>query len=122
MKAEGFKGSRADFLFGLGLAAVTGFNLVLAYQNALHGRPGWFVLVLVVGVLIPGTIPFLNLLEAIRAGRFASRWRDVVAGGIGATDAAAILAHWPEAIEDVSWVSMFILGSLLAFIILTQTG
>lgn len=122
MQVEHSKESRADFLLGLFLAAVTGFNLVLVYKHAVAGDLGWFLAILVLGVLIPGTIPFMNFARAAKMGVLPSRWRDLVAAGIGAMDSLAILAHWPKALEDLSWVSIFIIGSILAFILLSQTA
>lgn len=122
MKIERSKESRADFLLGLFLSAVTGFNLVLVYKHAIVGDLGWLVAILILGVLIPGAIPFMNFARAARMGIVYSRWRDLVAAGIGAMDSSAILAHWPKALEDLSWVSIFIIGSVLAFILLAQTS
>lgn len=122
MRLQHSEGARAEFLLSLLLAAVTGFNLVLLYKNALAGQLGWVILIFVAGVLIPGTIPVKNLVWAIKKGDLPSRWRDLAAAGIGAMDCLAILAHWPEALEDISWVSVFIIGSLLAFFVLTQTA
>lgn len=122
MEVEHPKESRADFLLGLFLSAVMGFNLVLVYKHAMAGDLGWFLAILVLGVLIPGTIPFMNFARAAKMGIIHSRWRDLVAAGIGAMDSLAILAHWPKALEHLSWVSIFIIGSVLAFILLAQTS
>jgi len=122
MRLQHSEGARAEFLLGLLLAAVTGFNLILLYKNVLAGQLGWVILIFVVGVLIPGTIPVMNVVWALKKGDLPSRWRDLAAAGIGAMDSLAILAHWPEALEDISWVSVFIIGSLLAFFVLTQTA
>jgi len=113
---------RADFLVGLVLAGVVGFNLTLATANLIHGQPGWGVILLVFGVLIPGVIPLLNIVQAFKEGDLSSRWRDPVAALIGALNCLAILAHWPGGLKDLSWVTIFIILNVLAFILISRTS
>ncbi|HZY30189.1 MAG TPA: hypothetical protein VFF86_00965 [Candidatus Methylomirabilis sp.] len=112
---------RADHLLGLVFCCVTGFNLVLLYHHALEGNWGWFTLILLVCVLFPGVVPYLNLVQALREGRFRGRWREPTAVMIGAIDSIAILSHWPEALINVSWVSTFLIGSAAAFLLVVQS-
>ena len=116
------EGERADFLVGLVLAGMVGFNLTLAYANLARGRLGWGLVLLLFGVLIPGVIPFLNVVEAFKTGYLPSRWRDLVAAGIGALNCLAILAHWPGGLRDLSWVTIFIIMNVLAFILMSRTS
>ncbi|MBI3990348.1 MAG: hypothetical protein HY347_12125 [candidate division NC10 bacterium] len=116
------EGERADFLVGLVLAGVVGFNLTLAYANLAHGRLGWGLVLFVFGVLIPGAILFLNVVDAFKKGDLSSRWRDLVAAGIGALNCLAILAHWSDGLRDLSWVTIFIILNVLAFILMSRTA
>lgn len=113
---------RADFLMGLVLAGVVGFNLVLAAANLINGQLGWGLVLFVFGVLIPGVIPLLNMVEAFKKGDLSSQWRDLVAAFIGALNCLAILAHWPGGLKDLSWVTIFIILNVLAFILMSRTS
>jgi hypothetical protein len=41
---------------------------------------------------------------------------------IGAADSFAVLARWPEGLEDLSWVSLYIIFSTMAFLGLARSG
>lgn len=112
---------RPQFLLRLFLTAVTGFNVVLAAGQAMRGNWGWVLLLLVVGVLIPGTIPFLRLIQPQKGGIVALSWRDVLAFGIGAVDALAIITRWSDGLQIVSWVSVFLISSFLVFLLLAES-
>ena len=114
--------SRGGFILGLFLSAVTGFNAILLYKHATFRHPGWFVLILLGGFLLPGAIPFSSMIESLRAGELHRRWREAAAALIGAVDCLAILARWPEGLEDLSWVSLYIIFSTMAFLGLARTG
>jgi|SRR3972149_2266535 len=114
--------SRGGFILGLFLSAVTGFNAILLFKHATLRNPGWFVLILLGGFLLPGAIPFSSLVESLRAGELHRRWREGVAALIGAVDCLAILSRWPEGLEDLSWVSLYIIFSAMAFLGLTRSG
>lgn len=112
---------RADHLVGLVFCSVTGFNLVLLYNHAIHGNWGWFTLILLVCVFFPGLVPYFNLVQALRGGRLRRRWQEPLGLVIGAIDSIAILSHWPDALIDLSWVSAFIIGTAAAFFLLVQS-
>ncbi len=114
--------NRGGCILGLFLSAVTGFNAVLLYKHATIRQPGWFVLILLVGFLLPGAIPFASVMESLRAGEVHRRWREAVAALIGAIDCIAVLTRWPEGLEDLSWVSLYIIFSTMAFLGLTRSG
>lgn len=113
---------RGGFLLNLFLAAVTGFNAVLLYKHAMHRHTGWFILILLIGFLLPGALPFANAMEAWRRGEIYRRWREPVACLIGAVDCWAVLNRWPEGLEDLSWISLYIIVSAMAFLGLTRGG
>ena len=73
---------RPQFLLRLFLTAVTGFNVVLASGQAMKGNWGWVLLLVVVGVVIPGTVPFLRLIQTHKGGIVALSWRECEAGNI----------------------------------------
>lgn len=112
---------RANHLLGLFFCCVAGFNLVLLYFHALEGNWAWFAMILLVCVLFPGIVPYLNLIQALREGRLKGSWREAAAVVIGAIDSIAILSHWPGALIDVSWVSTFLIGSAAAFLLVVQS-
>jgi len=111
---------RPQFLIRLFLTAVTGFNVVLASAQLLRGNWGWGITLLVVGVVVPGMIPFLRLTQAYKEGRIPLSWREPLALGIGAVDAVAIINRWRDGLEVTSWVSVFLISSLLAFLLLAE--
>lgn len=113
---------RGGFILNLLLSAVTGFNAVLMYKHAAHGNTGWFILILLIGFLLPGALPFANAMEAWRRGEIHRRWREPVACLIGAVDCWAVLNRWPEGLADLSWVSLYIIVSAMAFLGLTRGG
>jgi hypothetical protein len=113
---------RGRLILNLLLSAVTGFNAVLLYQHALHRNTGWFILILLIGFLLPGALPFANAVEAMRRGELFHRWREPVACLIGAVDCWAILKQWPDGLDDLSWVSLYIIASAMAFVGLTRSG
>ncbi len=112
---------RPQFLIRLFLTAVTGFNVVLAFAQLLRGNWGWGITLVVVGVLIPGMIPFLRLIQRYKEGRVPLSWREPLAFGIGAVDAVAIINRWRDGLEVTSWVSIFLISSLLAFLLLAES-
>lgn len=112
---------RPQFLLRLFLTAVTGFNVVLASGQAMKGNWGWVLVLVVVGVVIPGTVPFLRLIQPHKGGMVALSWRDVLAFGIGAVDALAIITRWSDGLEITSWVSVFLISSLLVFLLLAES-
>ena len=112
---------RPQFLIRLFLTAVTGFNVVLASAQLLRGNWGWGITLLVVGVVVPGMIPFLRLTQAYKEGRIPLSWREPLAFGIGAVDAVAIINRWRDGLEVTSWVSVFLISSLLAFLLLAES-
>lgn len=112
---------RGGFLLGLFLSAVTGFNAVLLYHHAVHRNGGWFLLVLLLGFLLPGAIPFASVMDSLRMRELHRRWREVVAFLIGALDCWAILMRWPEGLGDLSWVSLYIITSAMAFLGLARS-
>lgn len=116
------QGDRGGFLLSLFLSAVTGFNAVLLVSHALHRNAWWFTLILLVGFLLPGAIPFARLMDSWRAGELKRRWRDLAAGIIGALDSWAVLTRWPEGLDDLSWVSLYIIASAMAFLGLARSG
>ena len=111
---------RGGFILNLFLSAVTGFNTVLLYQHAVHRNSGWFILILFIGFLLPGAMPFANAMEALRRGELHRHWREPVACLIGAVDCWAVLNQWPEGLKDLSWVSVYIIFSAMAFLGLTR--
>ncbi|MBW8005507.1 MAG: hypothetical protein FVQ06_06965 [candidate division NC10 bacterium] len=111
---------RPQFLFRLFLTAVTGFNLILASAQAFEGNWGWAITLGVVGVLVPGTIPFLRLIQGFKEGIVPLSWRELLAFGIGAVDAVAIINRWSGGLEVISWVSIFLISSLLALLLLAE--
>jgi len=112
---------RADHLLGLVFCGVTGFNLVLLFNHAVERNWGWLTLILLVCVLFPGLVPYFNLIQAFREGRLGRRWQEPFAVIIGAVDSIAILSHWPDALIDVSWVSVFLIGTAAAFLLVVQS-
>ena len=112
---------RPQFLIRLFLTAVTGFNVVLASAQLLRGNWGWGITLLVVGVVVPGMIPFLRLIQGYKEGRIPLSWREPLAFGIGAVDAVAIINRWRDGLEVTSWVSIFLISSLLAFLLLAES-
>lgn len=112
---------RPQFLIRLFLTAVTGFNLVLASAQLLRGNWGWGITLVVVGVLVPGIIPFMRFLQGYKGGRIPLSWRELLAFGIGAVDAVAIINRWRDGLEVTSWVSVFLISSLLAFLLLAES-
>jgi hypothetical protein len=113
---------RGGYILRLLLSAVTGFNSILLIKHAGQRNGLWFILILLVGFLLPGAIPFSAMMDSLRAGELHRRWREIVAGGIGAVDCWAIIHRWPEGLEDLSWVSLYIIVSGLAFLGLTRSG
>lgn len=111
---------RPQFLIRLFLTAVTGFNLVLATAQAMAGNWGWVITLLVVGVIVPGMIPFLRLIQRYKEGIIPLSWRELLAFAIGAVDGIAIITRWSEGLEVTSWVSVFLISSLLAFLLLAE--
>lgn len=111
---------RPQFLIRLFLTAVTGFNLVLATAQAFAGNWGWVTTLGVVGVLVPGMIPFLRLMQHYKEGIIPLSWRELLAFAIGAVDAVAIITRWSDGLEVTSWVSVFLISSLLAFMLLAE--
>lgn len=111
---------RPQFLFRLFLTAVTGFNFILASAQAFEGNWGWAITLGVVGVLVPGTIPFLRLIQGFKEGIVPLSWRELLAFGIGAVDAVAIINRWSGGLEVISWVSIFLISSLLALLLLAE--
>jgi hypothetical protein len=112
---------RPQFLIRLFLTAVTGFNLVLAATQLVRGNWGWAITLLVVGVLVPGIIPFMRFIQGYKEGRIPLSWRELLAFGIGAVDAVAIINRWRDGLEVTSWVSVFLISSLLAFLLLAES-
>lgn len=112
---------RPQFILRLFLTAVTGFNVVLAFAQALEGNWGWVLTLVVVGVLVPGVIPFLRLIQSYKERTIPFSWRELVACGIGAVDAVAIITRWSDGLEVTSWVSVFLISSLLAFLLLAES-
>jgi hypothetical protein len=113
---------RGRLILNLLLSAVTGFNAVLLYKHAMHRNTWWFILILLIGFLLPGAMPFANAMEAMRRGELFRRWREPVACVIGAVDCWAILNQWPDGLTDLSWVSLYIIASAMAFLGLTRGG
>jgi hypothetical protein len=111
---------RPQFLIRLFLTAVTGFNVVLGSAQALEGNWGWVITLGVVGVLVPGMIPFLRLMQRYKDGTIPLSWRELLAFAIGAVDAVAIITRWSDGLEVTSWVSVFLISSLLAFLLLAE--
>ena len=114
--------NRGGFLLGLFLSAVTGFNAILLYHHAMLRHTGWLFFIFLGGVLLPGAIPFSGIMESLRAGEVHRRWREAVAFLIGAADSLAVLTRWPEGLEDLSWVSLYIIFSTMAFLGLARSG
>jgi len=112
---------RPQFLLRLFLTAVTGFNVVLASAQLLRGNWGWGITLVVVGVVVPGMIPFLRLTQVYKEGRIPLSWREPLAFGIGAVDAVAIINRWNDGLVVTSWVSVFLISSLLAFLLLAES-
>jgi len=112
---------RPQYIIRLFLIAVTGFNIVLAAAQGLAGNWGWVVTLVLVGVVIPGTIPFLRLIQSFKEGVVPLSWRDLLAVCMGAIDAAAIITRWSDGLEVTSWVSVFLISSFLAFILLAES-
>jgi len=75
----------------------------------------------VVGVVVPGMIPFLRLTQGYKEGRIPLSWREPLAFGIGAVDAVAIINRWNDGLVITSWVSVFLISSLLAFLLLAES-
>ncbi len=119
---QGMGGDRGGFILNLFLSAVTGFNLVLLYKHAVQRNTGWFILILLIGFLLPGAMPFANAMDAVRRGEILRHWREPLACLIGAVDCWAVLTRWPEGLEDLSWVSLYIIASAMAFLGLTRSG
>ena len=90
-------------------------------KNAIQHNTWWFALILLFGFLMPGAIPFSGLVEAARTGQVRRGWREAVAVVIGAVDCWAVLMRWPEGLGDLSWVSLYILMSAVAFIGLARS-
>ena len=111
---------RPQFLFRLFLTAVTGFNFILVFAQAFEGNWGWAITLGVVGVLVPGTIPFLRLIQGFKEGIVPLSWRELLAFGIGAVDAVAIINRWSGGLEVTSWVSIFLISSFLALLLLAE--
>lgn len=111
---------RPQFLIRLFLTAVTGFNLVLATAQAFAGNWGWVLTLVVVGVVVPGMIPFLRLIQRYKEGIIPLSWRELLAFAIGAVDSVAIINRWGDGLEVTSWVSVFLISSLLAFLLLAE--
>ena len=112
---------RGGFILNLFLSAVTGFNALLLYAHAVQRNGWWFFLLLVLGFLLPGAMPFASVMDSLRAGDARRRWREGVAFVIGAVDSWAVLKQWPEGLDDVSWVSLYIIVSAMAFLGLTRS-
>lgn len=112
---------RPQYILRLFLTAVTGFNIVLASAQALEGNWGWVLTLVVVGVLVPGMIPFIRLIQSYKEGIIPLSWRELLAFAIGAIDAMAIITRWSDGLEVTSWVSVFLISSLLAFLLLAES-
>ncbi len=112
---------RPQYIIRLFLIAVTGFNIVLACAQGLAGNWGWTVTLVLVGVVIPGTVPFLRLIQSFKEGIVPLSWRELLALCIGAIDAVAIITRWGDGLEVTSWVSVFLISSFLAFILLAES-
>ncbi len=112
---------RPQYIIRLFLIAVTGFNIVLAAAQGLAGNWGWVVTLVLVGVLIPGTIPFVRLIQSFKEGVVPLSWRELLAACMGAIDAAAIITRWSDGLEVTSWVSVFLIASFLAFVLLAES-
>jgi len=112
---------RPQYIIRLFLIAVTGFNIVLAAAQGLAGNWGWVVTLVLVGVVIPGTIPFVRLIQSFKEGVVPLSWRDLLAACMGAIDAAAIITRWSDGLEVTSWVSVFLIASFLAFVLLAES-
>ncbi len=112
---------RPQYIIRLFLIAVTGFNVVLACAQALKGNWGWAVTLIVVGVVVPGMVPFLRLIQSFKEGIVPLSWRELVALCIGAIDAVAIITRWSDGLEVTSWVSVFLISSFLAFVLLAES-
>lgn len=112
---------RPQYIIRLFLIAVTGFNIVLACAQALAGNWGWVVTLTLVGVVIPGMIPFVRLIQSFKEGIVPLSWRELLAVCIGAIDAAAIITRWSDGLEVTSWVSVFLISSFLAFVLLAES-
>lgn len=112
---------RPQFLLRLFLTAVTGFNVVLASAQGLEGNWGWVIVLGLVGVGIPGTVPFLRIIQTYKQGRVPFSWRELLAFGIGAADAVAIITRWSDGLQVTSWVSVFLISSFLAFLLLAES-
>ncbi|MFQ5656729.1 MAG: hypothetical protein ACE5G5_04255 [Candidatus Methylomirabilales bacterium] len=112
---------RPQFLLRLFLTAVTGFNVVLTSAQGLEGNWGWVIILGVVGVAIPGTVPFLRIIQTYKQGRVPFSWRELLAFGIGAVDAVAIITRWYEGLQVTSWVSVFLISSFMAFLLLAES-
>lgn len=111
---------RPQFLIRLFLTAVTGFNIVLVSAQVAAGNWGWVLTLAVVGVLVPGVIPFLRFMQRYKERIIPLSWRELLAFAIGVVDAAAIITRWGEGLEVTSWVSVFLISSLLAFLLLAE--
>ena len=48
-------------------------------------------------------------------------WRELCAFGVGAVDAVAIITRWSDGLEVTSWVSVFLISSFLAFLLLAES-
>jgi hypothetical protein len=112
---------RPQFLLRLFLTAVTGFNVVLASAQFLAGNWIWVITLGVVGIIVPGTIPFLRLIQSYKEGRVPLSFREVLAFGIGAVDSIAIITRWSDGLQITSWVSVFLISSFLAFLLLAES-
>src|SRR3972149_1845546 len=66
---------RPQFLLRLFLTAVTGFNLVLAFAQLYEANWIWVITLGVMGVAVPGMIPFLRLIQTYKEGRIPLSWR-----------------------------------------------
>jgi hypothetical protein len=111
---------RPQFLIRLFLTAVTGFNIVLGTAQALEGNWGWVITLGVVGVVVPGMIPFLRFMQRYKDGIIPLSWRELLAFAIGIVDAVAIIFRWSDGLQVTSWVSIFLISSLLAFLLLAE--
>jgi hypothetical protein len=111
---------RPQFLIRLFLTAVTGFNIVLGTAQALEGNWGWVITLGVVGVVVPGMIPFLRFMQRYKDGIIPLSWRELLAFAIGVVDAVAIIFRWSDGLQVTSWVSIFLISSLLAFLLLAE--
>ena len=112
---------RPQFLLRLFLTAVTGFNLVLVFAQLYEANWIWVITLGVVGLAVPGMIPFLRLIQTYKEGRIPLSWRELFAFGIGAVDAFAIITRWSDGLEITSWVSVFLISSFLAFLLLAES-